>query len=110
MTINPVKQTDLKKVPTSSGSIWLQAGTKECNVRSGGRQPSSGQGLRPIGLHWALQIGVAMEFVGHGLAELYHSAAWVPYYTFFGFSPQFAQGVLMNATGIADIALGLLVL
>jgi hypothetical protein len=110
VTVDPAKQTDLKTVPTSSRSIRLRAGTKERNAGSGEGQPSSGKGLRPTALHWALRIGVAMEFVGHGLAGLYHSAAWIPYYTIFGFSPQFAQGVLMNATGIGDIALGLLVL
>jgi len=110
VTIDPAKQTDLKKLPTSSRSIRLQAGTKERNARSGEGQPSSGKALRPTTLHWALRIGVAMEFIGHGMAGLYRSQTWIPYYTFFGFSPQFAQHYLMYATGTVDIALALLLL
>jgi hypothetical protein len=51
-----------------------------------------------------------MEFIGHGMAGLYRSQTWIPYYTFFGFSPHFAQHYLMYATGTVDISLALLVL
>src|SRR5260370_28154523 len=87
VTIDPAKQTDLKKVPTSSRSIRLQAGTKERNARSGEGQPSSGKALRPTTLHWALRIGVAMEFIGHGMAGVYRSQTSVSSFTFFGLFP-----------------------
>ncbi|MCA1844644.1 MAG: hypothetical protein LC792_15920, partial [Actinobacteria bacterium] len=61
-------------------------------------------------LHWALRVGVAMEFVGHGLAGLAHSKAWIPYFTIFGFSRDFSQHHLMYLTGTVDIALALLTL
>jgi hypothetical protein len=61
-------------------------------------------------ISWILRVGVAMEFIGHGMAGLSRSQTWIPYYTFFGFSPRFAQHYLMYATGAVDISLALLVL
>lgn len=51
-----------------------------------------------------------MEFVGHGMAGLSHSKAWIPYFALFGFSADLATNYLMNMTGVIDITLGVLTL
>jgi hypothetical protein len=61
-------------------------------------------------LHWLLRIGVAAEFFGHGLAGLYRSPAWIPYFELFGFSKQFAHDHLYYVTGTIDITMAVLVL
>ncbi len=63
-----------------------------------------------VKLHWILRIGVALEFFGHGLAGLYRSPAWIPYFTLFGFSKQFSHDHLYYVTGTFDIAMATLVL
>lgn len=63
-----------------------------------------------VKLHWMLRIGVAAEFFGHGLAGLYRSPAWIPYFTVFGFSRQFAHDHLFYVTGTVDIMMAVLVL
>lgn len=63
-----------------------------------------------VKLHWMLRIGVAAEFLGHGLAGLYRSPAWIPYFTLFGFSRQFAHDHLFYVTGTVDILMAALVL
>jgi len=63
-----------------------------------------------VKLHWILRIGVALEFFGHGLAGLYRSPAWIPYFTLFGFSKQFAHDHLYYVTGTFDITMAILVL
>ncbi len=63
-----------------------------------------------VKLHWILRIGVAAEFLGHGLAGLYRSPAWIPYFTLFGFSKQFAHDHLYYVTGAVDIAMTVLIL
>ena len=63
-----------------------------------------------VKLHWLLRVGVALEFIGHGLAGLDRSIAWIPYFELFGFSGEMASRHMMYVTGTADIALGLLVL
>jgi len=59
---------------------------------------------------WLLQVGVALEFIGHGMAGLWRSPAWLPYYTFFGFSKGFAHDHLYYVTGTVDIALAAVML
>lgn len=63
-----------------------------------------------VKLHWILRIGVAAEFFGHGLAGLYRSPAWIPYFTLFGFSKQFSHDHLYYVTGTVDIVMAALVL
>jgi hypothetical protein len=63
-----------------------------------------------VKLHWILRIGVAAEFFGHGLAGLYRSPAWIPYFTLFGFSKQFSHDHLFYVTGSFDILMAALVL
>jgi uncharacterized membrane protein YphA (DoxX/SURF4 family) len=63
-----------------------------------------------VKLHWALRVGVALEFIGHGVAGLYRPAAWIPYFTFFGIPESFAHDYMTYVTGTLDIALGILAL
>src|SRR5207248_6119316 len=59
--------------------------------------------------HLVLRLGVAGEFVGHGLVGTGRPAAWLPFFQFFGFSTEFANTV-MPLLGVWDIGLGLLIL
>ena len=72
-----------------------------------GRQRSQSLAVK---LHWALRIGVALEFIGHGVAGFYRPVAWIPYFTFFGIPETFAYEHMTYITGTLDIALGILVL
>ena len=63
-----------------------------------------------VKLHWALRIGVALEFIGHGVAGFYRPVAWIPYFTFFGIPETFAYDHMTYITGTIDIALGIMVL
>jgi hypothetical protein len=61
-------------------------------------------------IYWILRIGVAFEFIGHGMAGFSQSKAWLPYFELFGFSPEFAHNYLYYVTGTVDVSVGLLVL
>jgi hypothetical protein len=61
-------------------------------------------------IYWVLRVGVAFEFVGHGLAGFSQSKAWLPYFQLFGFSPDFAHDYLYYVTGTVDVTVGLVVL
>ena len=63
-----------------------------------------------VRLHWALLVGVALEFIGHGVAGFYRPVGWVPYFTFFGIPEGFAHDHMTYVTGTVDIALGVLIL
>ena len=63
-----------------------------------------------VKVHWALRIGVALEFLGHGLAGFYRPPGWIPYFTFFGISESFAYDHMTYITGTVDIALAVLLL
>jgi hypothetical protein len=63
-----------------------------------------------VRLHWALRIGVALEFFGHGLAGFYRPPGWIPYFTFFGIPETFAHDYMTYITGTVDIALAILLL
>ena len=63
-----------------------------------------------VKLHWVLRVGVALEFVGHGVAGFYRPVGWIPYFTFFGIPETFAYNHLTYVTGTVDIALGVLLL
>jgi hypothetical protein len=60
-------------------------------------------------LAWALRLGVAGEFVGHGWVGTGRPAAWLPFFQVFGFSSDFANAV-MPVIGAWDIGVGLLML
>lgn len=83
------------------------------------RPAPAGTRLAPAGLadttpavvlHWVLRIGVALEFLGHGMAGLAHSRAWLPYYGVFGVSHSAAGQYMFNVTGVVDVTLAVLVL
>ena len=61
---------------------------------------------------WAqrtLQVGIALEFLGHGLLALDQHAPWVPFITLFGFSEASVLWI-MPVVGALDILLAGLVL
>ena len=63
-----------------------------------------------VKLHWALRVGVALEFLGHGLAGFYRPEGWIPYFTLFGIPETFASSHMFFITGTVDIALAVLLL
>jgi uncharacterized membrane protein YphA (DoxX/SURF4 family) len=76
-----------------------------------------GDWVRPAGatpittkLYWILRIGVAFEFIGHGMAGFSKSKAWLPYFELFGFSPEFAHDYLYYVTGTVDVTIGFVIL
>jgi hypothetical protein len=60
-------------------------------------------------LQWLLRVACAAEFVGHGAFGIITKAAWVPYFSVVGISPELGWK-LMPAIGSLDISLGLLTL
>jgi uncharacterized membrane protein HdeD (DUF308 family) len=63
-----------------------------------------------VKLHWALRIGVALEFLGHGLAGFYRPPGWIPYFMFFGIPETFANDHMTYITGTVDIVLAIVLL
>src|SRR5262245_17184032 len=61
-------------------------------------------------VYWLRRVGVALEFLGHGMAGLWRSQAWIPYFTVFGIPKSFAYDHMMYVTGTVDIALAIIVL
>ena len=67
--------------------------------------------LPPAGrLYWLLRVGVALEFLGHGMAGLARSKAWFPYYELFGISQNAASHYMFYVTGAVDITLAVVIL
>jgi hypothetical protein len=60
-------------------------------------------------LHWLFRLALCCEFVGHGAFGVMTKAAWVPYFTLFGF-PEAWAWTLMPVVGSVDITLGVLAL
>lgn len=60
-------------------------------------------------LYWVLRVGVAAEFIGHGLAGL-SRGPWLPYYALFGIPPDFAWKYMFYVTATVDLTAGLLTL
>jgi hypothetical protein len=60
-------------------------------------------------LEWILRIGVFGTFLGHGLMATSVNAAWVPYLTTIGLSPETAR-VVMPIIGGLDIVIAFWVL
>ena len=59
--------------------------------------------------HWALRVGAAACFVGHGAFGILAKAAWVPYFAVAGIPKDWAYR-LMPVVGSLDIAAGIAVL
>ena len=60
-------------------------------------------------MEWVLRLGVAGEFLGHGLFAFAGKPDWIPFITLFGFGEQAAY-VVMRCVGLLDISLALCVL
>ncbi|MAG47384.1 hypothetical protein CL617_02165 [archaeon] len=58
---------------------------------------------------WVLRIGVAGEFLGHGVFALGVKQGWIPYFTNLGLTEGFA-GIALPLIGIMDIVVALIVL
>lgn len=56
-----------------------------------------------------VKISLAMEFIGHGSFGIIKKVGWLPFYSVFGFSDEFAFQT-MPAVGLHDIVLAILVL
>ena len=61
-------------------------------------------------MEWALRIGVAGEFLGHGLLAVQGKKDWIGWFAQFGVSDPATAGQLLFILGIIDIALAVLVL
>ncbi|OHA89236.1 MAG: hypothetical protein A3C70_00090 [Candidatus Zambryskibacteria bacterium RIFCSPHIGHO2_02_FULL_43_14] len=59
---------------------------------------------------WALRIGVAGEFLGHGVLALQGKADWVGWFAKFGVNDPNIATTLLMLVGIADVIVALIVL
>lgn len=59
---------------------------------------------------WALRIGVAGEFLGHGVLALQGKADWIGWFAKFGVSDAGTATVLLTLVGTLDIIVALIVL
>ncbi|MEK7631056.1 MAG: hypothetical protein AAB417_03455 [Patescibacteria group bacterium] len=59
---------------------------------------------------WALRIGVAGEFIGHGVFALQGKKDWIAWFKVFGVADASVATQLLFLIGLMDIALGIVVL
>ena len=59
---------------------------------------------------WALRIGVAGEFLGHGVLALQGKADWIGWFSKFGISDPSTASTLLLLIGLLDITVALVVL
>ena len=59
---------------------------------------------------WALRIGVAGEFLGHGILALQGKADWIGWFAKFGVSDPGTAATLLTFVGAMDILVALVVL
>lgn len=59
---------------------------------------------------WALRIGVAGEFLGHGVLALQGKADWIGWFANFGISDVSTATTLLMLVGIMDVIVALVVL
>ncbi len=59
---------------------------------------------------WALRIGVAGEFLGHGILALQGKADWIGWFAKFGVSDPGTAATLLTLVGALDILVALVVL
>jgi hypothetical protein len=59
---------------------------------------------------WALRIGVAGEFLGHGVLALQGKADWIGWFAKFGVSNPETAGTLLMLVGLLDVCVALTVL
>lgn len=59
---------------------------------------------------WALRIGVAGEFLGHGIFAIQGKEGWFKYFTAFGITDPETITTMLMVVGIMDVLLAILVL
>ena len=61
-------------------------------------------------IEWVLRIGVAGEFLGHGVFALQGKPQWIGWFSNFGITDVALAGQLLFAVGALDIIVALIVL
>ncbi|MDP3710741.1 MAG: hypothetical protein Q8R29_03430 [bacterium] len=61
-------------------------------------------------IKWILRIAVAGEFIGHGVFAIQGRKAWIEWFSIFGISDAATATQILFLVGLADVALGLLIL
>jgi len=61
-------------------------------------------------IEWILRIGVAGEFIGHGVFALQGKTGWFKYFEAFGITDPGTITTLLFVVGVMDICLALIVL
>lgn len=61
-------------------------------------------------INWILRIGVAGEFLGHGVFALMHKSGWFGYFAAFGITDPETIKMLLTLVGVMDMLMVLLVL
>jgi len=61
-------------------------------------------------MEWALRLGVAGEFIGHGVFALQGKEGWFKYFEFTGITDPAIMVKILFVVGIMDILLALVVL
>jgi hypothetical protein len=59
---------------------------------------------------WALRIGVAGEFLGHGVLALQGKADWIGWFAKFGINDPGTAATLLTLVGVMDVVVALVVL
>lgn len=59
---------------------------------------------------WALRVGVAGEFLGHGVLALQQKADWLGWFSKFGVSDPGTAATLLTLVGLMDITVAIVVL
>ncbi|MDO8471022.1 MAG: hypothetical protein Q7S49_00205 [bacterium] len=59
---------------------------------------------------WVLRIGVAGEFLGHGVLALQGKADWIGWFAKFGVSDPGTAAILLTLVGALDVLVALIVL
>ena len=65
--------------------------------------------VRDHGAYWALRIGSAMCYIGHGAFGFITKAAWLPYFAVVGIPESWAWK-LMPPIGAVDVTIGMMIL
>jgi len=61
-------------------------------------------------VEWILRLGVAGEFLGHGVLALQGKESWLGWFAQFGISDPLLAGQLLYAIGLMDVIVALIVL
>ncbi len=61
-------------------------------------------------IEWALRIGVAGEFLGHGVFALQGKEGWFKYFDFFGITDPTLMVNILLAVGVMDVLLAVMIL